>query len=232
MRRIQFINGEIYHIYNRGVDKREIFLDDSDYFRMVHDIFEFNDEKLVSYHPDRFSFKNLEAKPPKVEMEPRKLLVEVLAWCLPSNHIHLLLRQLKDNGISNFMHKLGTGYTMYFNQKQERTGVLFQGTFKAVQVVDDYHFMYLPFYIHANALDEIEPNWRNNEIKNYEKAKKHLESFRWSSHLDFIGQKNFPSVSQRDFLLEIFGGNDKYKKQFDSWLKQMNLEKLNFVTLD
>ena len=142
------------------------------------------------------------------------------------NHYHIVLKQIKDNGISQFMHKLGTGYTMYFNQKYERSGVLFQGTFKAVRITNENHFMYLPFYIHANSLDLIEPEWRKGKINNVQKAIKFLESYRWSSHLDYLGKKKLPSVSQRDFLLDIFRGTENYKRQFQNWLEEMEKDKI------
>ncbi|MBI2450905.1 MAG: transposase [Parcubacteria group bacterium] len=203
MRKIKFTEGKIYHIYNRGVEKRDIFLDDKDYFRFIHDLFEFNDEKpaLNSYY---------EAKPRKIEK--RKLLVEILVFTLMPNHFHLLLRQRQDNGIANFMHKLGGGYTMYFNQKYERTGSLFQGTFKAVLVEKDAQFLHIPDYIHLNPLDLKSPEWKNKEIKNYKEAMKFLENYRWSSFRDYIGKKNFPSVTQRKFLMKFFGGPIQYKK--------------------
>lgn len=236
MKQVQFVNGEVYHIFNRGVEKRDIFLDDKDYFRMVHDLFEFNDKNPAFNHS--FSrFPNVaqfsEVRPLKIaRREPRKLLVEILAWCLMPNHYHLLIRQLKDNGITEFTRKLGTGYTLYFNQKYERSGVLFEGRFKVRHVVDNYHFMHLPFYIHANALDLIEPGWREGKIGNLEKIKEFLKVFKWSSHLDYAGEKNFPSVSQREFILKLYQGEKEYFNSFQKWLKEMDMKKIKEVVLE
>ncbi len=239
MRKIQFLDGEVYHIFNRGVDKRNVFLDNKDYFRMVHNLFEFNDEAPAApsyYHPSQSLVQSYEVQPRRIwereKRKPRKLLVEILCWCLMPNHFHLLLRQIKENGIVGFMQKLGTGYSMFFNQKYERSGTLFQGRFKAVHVVDEYHFMHLPFYIHANALDLIEPNWREGKIKNLQKVNDHLDSFRWSSHLDCEGKKNFSSISQRDLILDVYGGEGNYRKLFGDWLKEMDLERLDEVILE
>jgi len=200
MRNIRFVNEGIYHVYNRSVEKREIFVDDQDRFRFIHDLFEFNDEApAVNFYYKRPLIQSYEAKPRKIEQQKRKLLVEILAFVVMPNHFHLLLRQIKENGISNFMHKLGTGYTMYFNQKYERAGSLFQGTYKAVLVNQEAHFIHLPYYIHFNPLDLKFPEWRDREIKNYKQAMKFLENYRWSSFLDYIGKKNFPSVTRENF---------------------------------
>jgi putative transposase len=209
MKRPKFVNDQIYHVYNRGVEKRNVFLDDRDYFRFIHNLFEFNDERPA---------ENLYS-----EVQPRKLLVKILVFCLMPNHYHLLLRQEKENGIVKFMQKLGTGYTMYFNQKHDRVGALFQGRFKAILIDKEPHFFYLPCYIHINPLDLIESKWREGEIKDYQGAIDFLENYRWSSHSDYVGKKNFPSVTQREFLLDYFRGENQYKKSIENWLKEMDL---------
>ena len=233
MRNIRFVNKEIYHVYNRSVEKREIFVDDQDRFRFIHDLFEFNDEApAVNFYYKRPLIQSYETKSHKIEQQKRKLLVEILAFVVMPNHFHLLLRQIKENGISNFMHKLGTGYTMYFNQKYERAGSLFQGTYKAILVNQEAHFIHLPYYIHFNPLDLKFPEWRDREIKNYKQAMKFLENYRWSSFLDYIGKKNFPSVTQREFLNEFFEGPENYKKDAMKWLKEMDLEEIEDFTLE
>jgi len=233
MRNIRFVNKEIYHVYNRSVEEKEIFVDDQDRFRFIHDLFEFNDEApAVNLYYKRPLIQSYEAKPRKIEQQKRKLLVEILAFVVMPNHFHLLLRQIKENGISNFMHKLGTGYTMYFNQKYERAGSLFQGTYKAILVNQEAHFIHLPYYIHLNPLDLKFPEWRDREIKNYKQAMKFLENYRWSSFLDYIGKKNFPSVTQREFLNEFFEGPENYKKDAMKWLKEMDLEEIEDFTLE
>jgi len=228
-----FADNQIYHIYNRGVEKRNIFLDDQDRFRFIHDLFEFNDETpAANIYYKLNKFQSYEVKPRKIEREPRKTLINILAFCLMPNHFHLLLQQKKENGIVKFMQKLGTGYTMSFNQKYERSGSLFQGTYKAVLVEKDSHFIHLPYYIHSNPLDLKFPEWRNKEIKNYKEAMKFLENYQWSSFPDYIGRKNFPSITQREFLLEFFGGPEQYKKDTINWLKEMDLEKIKEIILE
>lgn len=218
MRRPQFENGEIYHVYNRGVEKRKIFLEDKDYFRFIHDLFEFNDIIPAGKYYIFGGETSENIKPRK-----RDLLIEILSFCLMPNHYHLLLRQLKNNGISKFMQKLDTGYTMYFNRKNKRVGPLFQGCFKAVLVDNEQHFYHIPYYIHSNPIELIEAGWKDGIIKNKEKAEKFLESYKWSSYLDYIGKKNFPSIISTKFLSEIWGNSQKYKLDFKKWLKDFNI---------
>lgn len=237
MKRPQFVINETYHIYNRGVEKRKVFLDNQDRFRFIHDLFEFNDKNPVLNVNYYFNAKSMEVEPQYLKRkEPRKLLVEILAFSLMPNHYHLLLRQKKDNGIVKFMQKLGTGYTMYFNQKYERVGSLFQGRFKAIHVSKEEYLEYLAYYIHFNSLDLVETEWRKGKIKNYQKAIKSLNSYRWSSHLDYVSKKNFPSLTQREFLLDILGGKKNYKDNIRKWLKEIakrkDIEEFKTLTLE
>ena len=173
MKKPSFINNGIYHIYNRGVEKRKVFLDDQDHFRFIHDLFEFNDEApalntyyrlpyLQSYEVQlqKTRLQKIGATNKAAGRRQRKLLVEILAFCLMPNHYHLLIRQRIDKGAVNFMQKLGTGYTNYFNKRYERVGSLFQGRFKAVLINKESHFIHLPYYIHLNPLDLEMPQWR------------------------------------------------------------------------
>ena len=221
MQKPPFIEDEIYHIYNRGVEKRDVFTNDKDYFRFIHDLFEFNDENSALNVAYYFNPKTMEVQPQYLQKErkPRKLLVEILAFALMPNHFHLLLRQKSENGLVKFMQKLGTGYTMYFNKKYERVGSLFQGRFKAVHINQEAHFIHLPFYIHTNPLSL---NYGGSTSIDF------LENYRWSSYLDYIGKKNFPSVTSREFLLEFFGGEKGCKKATEKWLQEKgeNTEKI------
>ncbi|HRZ29849.1 MAG TPA: transposase [Candidatus Paceibacterota bacterium] len=122
-----FCNREFYHIVLKGVDGKSLFLDNKDRYRMIHNMFVFNDSKdCVS------TIRHCKNLTKKIEKYCRQNLVVIHAFCLMSNHIHLMLEQKKENGISRFMLKLGAGYASYFNAKYNRTGHLFQGRFKSV----------------------------------------------------------------------------------------------------
>ena len=101
---------------------------------------------------------------------------------------------------------------MYFNQKNQRVGHLFQGRFKAILINSNRHLLHMPNYIHLNPLDLIEPGWRKNKITNPKKSLAYLQKYRWSSLLDYINIKNFPSIINRKLLKEILGSPSHYKK--------------------
>ncbi|MGB7957647.1 MAG: transposase [Minisyncoccia bacterium] len=208
MKKPTFVTGEIYHVYNRGVEKREVFLEPSDYFRMIHDLYELNDRDAVlnsQYCSRRNSFKQKGGR-------AREILVEILAFVLMPNHYHLALRQVEENGIVKFMQKLGTGYTNYFNKKTNRVGPLFQGSFKATYIDTDDYLRNLLGYIHTNPATLVE-NYRSSTS-----IISSLEKYRWSSFPDYIGIKNFPSITSRKFLLEVMGGSEGVRASADAWL--------------
>ena len=223
----QFVENQIYHIYNRGVEKRNVFMKDVDYLRFIHDLFELNNEEPINNINDFFNKQSMEVQPRYIEVErkPRKLLVEILIFTLMPNHFHLLLKQKRDKGIIRFMQKLGTGYTMYFNKKYERVGSLFQGRFKAVHIKQEAHFLHIPYYIHTNPLDLI---YGGSTSIDY------LENYRWSSFPDYVGKKNFPSVTSREWLLGFFGGPEELKKMTKEWLgkKNENIKLIKEATID
>lgn len=233
MQRPNPTNGEIYHIYNRGVEKRRVFLNDEDRFRFIHDLFEFNDVEPapnLAYHIGHKQSK--EVGLPKVGRKKRRLIVELMAFCLMHNHYHLIVRQKIDNGITEFMRKLGTGYTNYFNQKYQRVGPLFQGKYKIVHLITEAHFIHLPYYVHLNPLDFITPSWRERKIENYKETISFLKKYRWSSLPDYLGEANFPSVTQRDFLMHFFDGPKNYQKSIFGWLKHLNTETVDGVKIE
>ena len=232
MKKPQFENNEIYHVLNRGVEKRKIFLDDKDRLRFIHDLYEFNDEAPAeNIYYKSLGLESYEVEPRKITKK-RKLLVEILAFCLMPNHYHLIVRQLNDGGIVKFMQKLGTGYTMSFNKKYKRIGPLFQGAFKSVLIDNSNYFLNLPYYIHLNPLDLKFPEWRARKMSDHNKAIEYLNNYRWSSHLDYVGKKNFPSITNRKFLLGVFGGDGKYKQSIEKWLKHMGPENVKELMLE
>ena len=112
-------------------------------------------------------------------------------------------------------------------------GSLFQGRFKACLVNEDAHFLYLPFYIHTNPLDLIYGSSTSINL-DWRKQMDFLHNYRWSSYLDYIGNKNFPSITSRNFLLEFLGGEKEYKKATQNWLKEKdeNIGKIKEIILE
>lgn len=226
----------LFHVFNRGVDKREIFMDDRDRLRFVHDLFEFNDRHKVGnigYFYNNAQAKNLVTSDvDRLNRRPRELLVNIHAFALMPNHYHLLISPVAENGISRFMQKLNMGYAKYFNEKYERSGTLFQGKYKSVPILKDGHFTSMPYYIHFNPLDLFDKRWRERALENQHGALEFLRSYRWSSHLDYLGEKNFPSVTQREMLLDYFGGTEGYKKSLKQTLADFSMEAIQNYALE
>ncbi|OGF61318.1 hypothetical protein A2662_00490 [Candidatus Giovannonibacteria bacterium RIFCSPHIGHO2_01_FULL_45_33] len=225
MNREKPASGEIYHIFNRGVEKRLIFMDDFDRKRFIDSLYQFNDTSPVF----NFGHKLTEVR---LQFREREEMVEIMAFALMPNHYHLMVRGITENGITEFMRKLGTGYTNYFNAKYQRVGPLFQGKFKATPIKDERHFLYLPYYIHLNPLDLTDKKWREQGISNLKKAEKYLASYKWSSHLDYAGEKNFPEIIDKALLSEIFESTEQYKKDLLDWVSEENLSEIADIALE
>ncbi|OGY41410.1 MAG: hypothetical protein A2Y67_02675 [Candidatus Buchananbacteria bacterium RBG_13_39_9] len=181
MRKVKFTNGEYYHIYNRGVDKRDVFLDEGDYIRFLKYI-----KEILSSEAKPFSRRlSLEGA------------VELICYCLNPNHFHFILRQLRENGISNFMHLLATSYTMFFNTKYHRSGSLFQGPFKAVEIDSNEDLLWVSAYVNANA--QI-----HGLIKD-------ASNYKWCSYPEYLGlsPENF---CHKDIIINQFRDKEDFKK--------------------
>jgi len=238
-RKIQFVNGEIYHIVIKAIEGFNLFRNKKDYLRMVHDLFEFND---INPAPSRFRVacqRNKINVTRKVLVtfngktrRKRKLLVKILAFCLMPNHVHLLVRQLKGEGISKLMRKLG-GYALYYNKKYERKGHLFQGKFQAILIKNNEQLKSVFVYIHTNPVAIIYSNWKERGIKNAKRAINHLENYRWSSYSDYLGKKGFPSLTNREFLLKVMGGKRGCVNFVNGWLKfKQKLSDFDYISIE
>jgi len=230
MRKTTFIDKGYYHIYNRGVDKRTIFCEKADYFRFLHDLFELNDADAVLNVNRRCAAveeKGSDKTGCGTVRKTRKLLVDIISFCLMKNHFHLILQQIQKKGVELFMHKLGTGYTMYFNRKYSRKGSLFEGPYESIEVKTDEYITHLSRYIHLNPIEIIEPKWKTGGIKNSTRAKQFLKDYRWSSYQDYIGIKNYPSITNRKFLLEFFSNPGSYEGFVCDYLTDHRGDKLD-----
>lgn len=134
------ITGETYHIYNRGTEKRNIFCDKQDYLRFYASLDRFNIEEPVLSLRDAKRNSDTDIK----------RLVSISAYCLLPNHFHLMMTQLLDGGISEFLKRVTGGYSGYFNEKNNRSGSLFQGKFKRIHVDSEAYRQYLLVYINEN----------------------------------------------------------------------------------
>ena len=204
MRKVRFAQNCIYHVYNRGVEKRDIFVQDGDRWRFLQGLFLFNDGRSTSNllwriereNRGRMNFRILREFVEKRSAE-RKPLVRIMADCLMPNHYHLILEELQQGGISKFMHRFGTGYTMYFNKKYDRVGGLFQGTFKAVQVDTDEYLQNLLVYVNViNPGQLIEPNLKEEGVKDVENVMQFAKVYSWSTQQEYLGERDSPIIDK------------------------------------
>ena len=215
-----FAPDEFYHLYNRGTEKRNIFSNKGGYERFLSLLYLCNSTKQV--HTTDIIPRGLTSwKLWEIlkEFDREETLVDICAYCLMPNHFHLLVREKTDNNISRFMQKLMTGYTMYFNMRHERTGTLFQGTFKSTHVDDDQYLKYLIAYIHLNPIKLIEPRWKETGITDKKRAEYFLEKYQYSSYTDFHKQgRPEQIILAPEALPEYFESPTNFKKSITEWL--------------
>lgn len=186
-----FANGEFYHVFNRGVEKRLIFLDKRDYRRFIEALYYYQFENP----PTRFSLRNRSS----LIREGKRidsLSVEIVCYCLMPNHFHLLLKQVVENGVSIFLSKVANSHTKYFNTKYKRVGPLFQGSFKGVRMEDEEQLNHVSRYIHLNPLVD----YLVEDLLEYE----------YSSYPEFLGQKS--GFCKSRYVLDRFNSPSDYAK--------------------
>lgn len=190
---------ELYHLYNRGTEKRKIFDSRADYERFLALLYLSNSIEPVHINNQRYRGSTLVER---LELERGEQLVSIAAYCLMPNHFHLLVQEHEEGGISKFMQKLVTGYTMYYNTKNERTGALFQGKFKSEHAGDDRYLKYLLAYIHLNPSKFSKP-----------------EQYIYSSYADFAGEKRLQGkILDIKVLPDYFPSSKDFKKEMQQWL--------------
>jgi len=196
IRKENLVEGEYYHIYNRGVDKRNIFSDEKDVQRFFQSMEEFNTkEPIGSLYLNNFNKdKELRGKASQ--------LVSFVAFCLNPNHYHFIITPLVEKGIEKFMQRLGTGYTLYFNEKEKRSGSLFQGKFKSKHASSDKYLLQLSSYVNLNNCNQ------NGKVKNL------LSKSSWKEYID-DQSSNF---CDKSIILGQFESKKKYERfALDSW---------------
>jgi|SRR3989338_5194152 len=219
-RKVVFANEQVYHVFNRGVEKRPIFTTKRDFLRAV--------ETLKYYHftdlPLRFS-KFLDLSDDKKKellknLNDENVLVEIIAFCLMPNHFHFILKQKKNSGISKFISNFSNSYTKYFNTKQTRIGPLLQGLFKAVLVEDDEQLIHLSRYVHLNP------------VTAYLIKPEDLEDYTWSSYPEYLGLTVERFANSKE-VLSFFKSLEEYKKfVLDQVEYAQELDRIKHLTLE
>jgi putative transposase len=220
-RKFVFANDEIYHIFNRGVEKRPTFMDKREFERGVKtfDFYRFANlplklsKFLVLSESEKLKFIV------KVRGENQKL-VQIICYCLMPNHFHFLVKQIRKNGVSIFAANFTNSYTKYFNTKHERVGPLFQGAFKGVRVESDEQLMHISRYIHLNPTSSflVEP--------------KQLENYQWSSYPEYLGNRQ-DNIIDKEIVLDLFSSKENHRKfVMDQVDYARRLEQIKHLTLE
>ncbi len=205
-----FAPGNIYHVFNRGVEKRRIFRDSLDRKRFV--------AVLSHCRPqDRVPSFSLVKRVQKQRQLSGQYLVDILCYCLMPNHFHLLLKENIEAGISHYMQKLLNSYSRYFNVRYKRVGPLFSGRFRAVGIEGDDQFLHITRYIHLNP---YVAGLCNNPL-----------SRAWSSLDEYMGKAPH-GFCQTDLLLELVTPQDYKNFVVDHADYAKELEFIKHLALD
>lgn len=194
---ISFEDGEFYHIYNRGVNRYKIFFSSGDWDHFQKLLYICNRVDGKKQNISRLKEKNLS------QIYREDTLVNICAYALMENHFHLLLHEKVDGGITRFMHRLMTSYSMYINKKYNRSGPLMCRPFRSKHVDSDEYFRWLISYIHLNPLDQVEPKWKEKGIKSKDKALNFIKKYKYSSYQSYFVNENDLSLILDKNLLPI-----------------------------
>ncbi len=212
-RGMSLAQGEFYHIYNRGTEKRNIFLDAADYERFVELLFLCNSKQAINVRDIRNNQKSI------FDFNRKESIVAIGAYCLMPNHFHILLSPQCPDGVKTFMGKVGTSYSMYFNKRYERTGSLFQGRYRAEHANHDNYLKYLFSYIHLNPVKLIQPDWKEQGIIDGKAAYEYVSAYPYSSLSDYLGPgRDEAKILTRQAFPDYFNSVAMHGEEVISWL--------------
>jgi putative transposase len=216
----QFEIGDVYHVINRGVDKRKIFQKNQDYSRFILGLELFNQKQSMNLWQflTRENTRSISERIAEEREKKRNPIVELLAFALMPNHFHLVLREISKDGISLFMKKMG-GYASYFNKQYKRVGPLFQSRFKSVPIFDE-QIEIIFNYVHANPVELKEKGWKDAIVMKHKESLEWLKTYKWSSYRDYIGMPTFSGVTNRKFFLKTLKGERGCKRSVESWVHE------------
>lgn len=221
-RKLVFQNESLYHVFNRGIERRTVFQNTREFQRAL-ELINFYNHKDIPIRYSQFLQLPLEVRESAFKrLSEGERLVDILAFCLMPNHFHFLFRQKIDNGISTFISNFTNSYTKYFNTKYERIGPLFEGVFKAVFIETDDQLIHLSRYIHLNPV--VSSIIKDDQLLDY----------RWSSYPAYMSlSKDSAPVLDKKTVLSFFKTSKQYEKfTLDQIDYGMQLEKIKHLAMD
>lgn len=202
MRTVRLAVDECYHLFNRGNRKERIFHVKSDYVRMLSIILLMQFDSPVKNL--RRITEDIESSFDSILPKPEgDRLVKLHAFILMPNHFHLLLKQVEESGIARYTQRILNGFTKYINIKNETSGHVFQGPYKAVHIETNEQLLHTSSYIHRNCRELS--GWKNREL-----------NYPWSSFTDYVIENRWRDYLSTDFILEQFKSGADYLKFVNS----------------
>jgi len=204
--------GSYVHVIKRGARGMEIVRDENDRWRFLKSLFYLNNNnyKQEKWEGELFKMKTALFEWPS-SWPPREKLVEIVAYTLIPNHFHLLLKEIRENGVSIFMHGLCASMTLHFNEKYEEKGSIFQGAYRGRLVETDEYLKRVAIYIMVKNSFELLPGGLDRAIKNFDKAWEKSLEYRFSSLADY-GSNRKSTIIDKGLLDEIFKTPKKFKE--------------------
>ena len=220
MRHETFTNGEYYHIYNRGVDRRITYRCDGDYQRFLESLRVFNSTQDAGA-PISFQRRCQKMYPFDEQ------LVRVHEFSLMPNHFHLLLQQVEDGGISQFLQRFGTSFTKFFNKDEGRTGAWFENVFKARHIDSYPYLLHITRYIHLNLLSLIGVDWKSDGVIDRRTALEFLASCPWSSFHYYYNEIQTP-ILDLSLLQNLFSTPQEHAAFMFDYQPSLNDENIDY----
>jgi len=210
--RHKIITGEFYHVYNRGVDKRIIYNDHYDSARFLESMREFNVVESVDSIQSVRKHNRVRDRGPTSNR-----LVNVVSYCLNPNHFHFLLEQIEEGGISEFMKRIGCGYTLFFNKKYSRSGALFQGKYKYKHIPSDDYLKYLSVYVNLN-----------DKVHNLHRDRGWTSISSYAQYIDLKKSRDRYDVENKEAVLSLFKSINAYRRYSEEVLVDIILNKKKY----
>lgn len=233
LRKEKFAPGEYYHIYSRTILNTPGFKNNKNADRLAQAFLLANSTKSSEAFRYLRNTENAQLERAIEIAREGEKFVNVLCYCIMPDHYHLLLEELKDNGITNFVRKCNTSIAKYVNIKTNRLGPLFESRFKAKHINTNEYLLHLSVYIHLNPLDIISgKEWREHKLKNWDITKKELLLYPWSSLKYFLNRdyKN-PIISGEEIILKQFNNKKEYELFLREWSEE-TLSKIDNIIID
>jgi len=222
IRKEKFVPEEYYHIYSRTILNIPEFKNYKNAKRLERAFLISNSTNSSEAFQLMRNDSNATIEDILKILENGEKLIDILCYVIMPDHYHLLVREIKDNGITNFVLKCNTSIAKYINIKNKRLGPLFESRFKSKHIDTNEYLLHLSLYIHLNPLDFlVGKEWREHSLKSWSSVKPKLLDYQWSSLKYFLvaGQKN-PIISGMEIIKEQFNNGKEYENFLRGWSKE------------